>query len=305
MFSTQLHILENAKSNLENLNSITQYTKKIETPKSETLNSLISKHKNSYLTTELHTQSVLDIFREKIKTKSNSSNIIDTLVDSYSLNPYYSQTDYDDISFQTTINTERTDVYEYSKILTDTQQDILINLDTSNQTISNNELSKFNAPTYTKYNNVVNDSFDSKFTNLFSYLYTYYLSYEPDKASTYYIKPNTTPSPKIDIYEILYKGQIQTLGDIIKYHDTTYSTPLESLDTTSTINNITSLRQTNKYLTTNLSSNTLTHEHVSKYMTQNNAIIPSSPQPAPEVVKSDYEISREELFQELPDIFHS
>lgn len=305
MFSTYTHILENAKLNLQKINNITQYTTKLETPKKETLKSLISKHKDRYLTTESHTQPRLDMFREKIKTKSDSPNIIKTLVDSYSVNSYYSETDYDDISFQTTSTTTRIDPYKYSKILTETQHNILINLATSNETISKNELSKFSTPIYTKYNNVVNESFDTKVTNLYSHLYTYYLPYEPNKASTYYIKPNNTTPSKIDIYESLYKDQIQKLGDIIKYHDTTYSIPLDSLDTTSTINNITLLRQTNKYLTTNLSSNTLTHEHVSKYMTKNNEIVPSSPEPAPEVVKSDYEISREELFQELPDIFHS
>ena len=165
---------------------------------------------------------------------------------------------------------------------------------------SPSELTKFNVPVYTKYNSSSIDSFDTKFKQLYSYLHIYYTSYEPDKESQYNITENEIVTPQIDTYTLLYTNDIEKLGDIIKYHDNKYSVPLHSFDTTSTVDDIMIL-QNNKYLTTNTESTVISHSHVSKYTTSNDTIIPSVPTSVI-VSPNEYEIRRNQLFEDLPGI---
>lgn len=301
MIPAQKTILEQAKQELQTLRTISTSTVTQITPHDKILKILVDKHTNDYLNKTAHNKEMLDMFRTRIKNITSEPNTIDTLVDSYTINPYYSNTNYDRITHQTTTDINILDSVAYSKKLTDVYN-ILHNLETSQRVVSSSELSRFDIPTFTRYNTVTNDSFDSMFTRLYSYLYTYYVSYENSKASTYLIEqPSIPSSPQIDTYAMLYTDTLSKLGDIIKYHDMTYSTLLQSFDTASTIDNIVTLRQNNKYLTTNPNMSAITHNHVHQYMTTNNAIIPSAPESEP-VIVNEYENRLIQLFRDLPTI---
>jgi hypothetical protein len=298
MISSQLSILQNARDIYKNLTPTNTYSTSYTTQLSSILGQLVNGPAKQYLTDTEYNGSSFVAFYNNILVLGNESANVSQLQQIHSSNPYYTSIDYTN----TITNTSTV----YLPISYQTKQDILQNIrnELSKVSVDTNvnitDLEMFNDPTYTKYNTDVSTTYEDGYRSLYSKLYDYYSSYEPDN-STQYLLPvipidNTAP---IDTYNILYQGPLRVLGEQIRYHDTTYSSVLDTLDTVSTLNTLNNKLQGNTYLTQNEESIDFSYGNASKYITYNEDIVYTPPPPIVDPGPSLYEVNRAELFNSL------
>lgn len=302
MISSQMEILQNVLELFEEETPSSNTTVQQTVPPSEILNRLTQSVMTTYLATVTQSQDIIDTFKSKIQSL-HSDNVNETSLETKYVNhPYYTQTDYTE-TINVTISNTQSVTSPVILVLQDKVHQELDNLSTNQNDVDSSELNLFNNPLYSQYNTNTTQTYEDSYKSLYDKLHLYYSSYEPDKATQYIIQEDETPDTStVDTYALLYQGSLTNMRNIIQYHDDTYSSKLDTFDTTSTIDTLTNTMENITYLTQNPLSISLEYGDASKYMTTNSNIIYNPQEENTNTEPTAYELEIESLFKSIPSL---